>query len=73
MIGTAQASRKSLLGWISKGASPDEDIVDNLPDLRDRSRDLYMGSPLATGAIKTIRTNVVGPGLKLNAKLTTNF
>jgi lambda family phage portal protein len=65
----ASKTKKSLAGWISKGASPDEDIVENLPDLRDRSRDLFMGSPLATGALKTIRTNVVGAGLKLNSHI----
>ena len=31
--------------------------------LRERSRDAYMGVPLATGAIKTMRTNVVCGGL----------
>jgi lambda family phage portal protein len=65
----ASGTKKSLIGWISKGASPDEDIVDNIETLRDRSRDLYMGTPIATGALKTIRTNVVGAGLKLNANV----
>lgn len=32
-----------------------------------------MGNPLATGAIKTIRTNVVGSGLKLNANIDAEF
>jgi lambda family phage portal protein len=32
-----------------------------------------MGAPLATGAIKTIRTNVVGSGLALNAQIDFNF
>lgn len=59
----ASEKKKSLRGWISRGASPDEDIVENLDGLRERSRDLYMGSPLATGALKRIRTNVVGSGL----------
>ncbi|WZL14727.1 portal protein [Vibrio phage vB_VpaM_XM1] len=65
----ASTTKKSLMGWISKGASPDEDIVDNAPTLRDRSRDLFMGSPIATGALKTIRTNVVGHGLVLNSHI----
>lgn len=69
----ASKTKKSLLGWNSKGASPDEDIIDNLKTLRERSRDLYMGSPLATGALKTIRTNVVGAGLKLNARIDYEF
>lgn len=65
----ASKQKKSLLGWISKGASPDEDIVENAPTLRDRSRDLFMGTPIATGALKTIRTNVVGAGLRLNSHI----
>lgn len=36
---------------------------DNLDTLRKRSRDAYMGIPLAAGAIKTLRTNVIGSGL----------
>lgn len=65
----ASYAKKSLIGWITRGMSADEDIVDNIETLRDRSRDLYMGSPLATGAIKTVRTNVVGSGLQLNAQI----
>ncbi|CAM4111490.1 phage portal protein [Mesobacillus thioparans] len=65
----ASTSKKSLKGWRSKGGSVKEDIEDNVPLLRERSRDLYAGTPLATGAIKTLRTNVVGSGLKLNAQI----
>lgn len=65
----ASRQKKALMGWVSKGASPDEDIVENLETLRERSRDLFMGTPIATGALKTIRTNVVGAGLKLNAQI----
>ena len=60
-------AKKSLIGWLSGGSDADADIVDNLETLRNRSRDLYMGSPLATGALKTVRTNVVGSGPALNA------
>lgn len=69
----ASSVKKSLAGWISSGGSPDEDIVDNLPKLRERSRDLFMGMPIATGALKTIRTNVIGPGLRLNASIDFEF
>lgn len=60
----ASESKKNMLGWNSDSYGPDEDIHKNLDKLRQRSRDLYYGAPLATGAIKTIRTNVVGEGLK---------
>ncbi len=65
----ASKSKKSLSGWSSAGGSTREDIDDNLTILRERSRDLYMGAPIATGAIKTIRTNVVGSGLMLRPQL----
>lgn len=59
----ASTTKKSLKGWIAGGGSAVEDIHDNLGTLRIRSRDLYMGVPLATGALKTYRTNVIGSGL----------
>jgi lambda family phage portal protein len=65
----ASKTKKSLRGWLSKGGSPEDDIVANLETLRDRSLDLYMGTPIATGALKTIRTNVIGSGLRLNCQI----
>lgn len=65
----ASSKKKSLLGWLTRSGSVLEDIERNIPKLRERSRDLYMGAPLATGALKTIRTNVVGSGLSLNAQI----
>ncbi|MEK4883663.1 phage portal protein [Bacillus sp. FSL W8-0223] len=65
----ASTKKKSLLGWISSPGSALEDIEFNIEKLRERSRDLYMGAPLATGALKTLRTNVIGAGLKLNAQI----
>ena len=59
----ASRSKKSMKGWIAPGGSATEDIQDNLVTLRNRSRDLYSGVPIATSALKTYRTNVVGSGL----------
>lgn len=69
----ASYGKKSLVGWLTSGTSADEDIVDNIETLRSRSRDLFMGSPLATGAIKTVRTNVIGSGLMLNAQIDAKY
>lgn len=69
----ASRTKKSLIGWNSRGGSVKEDIEDNLPTLRERSRDMYMGIPLATSALKTIRTNVVGAGLRLNCQIDYEF
>lgn len=65
----ASITKKSLLGWMFGGGSSKEDIEDNISILRQRSRDLYMGTPIATGAIKTLRTNVVGGGLRLKSQI----
>lgn len=59
----ASHTSRSMRSWRVGGGSAKEDIEDNLETLRKRSRDAYMGIPLATGAIKTLRTNVVGSGL----------
>lgn len=69
----ASRTKKSLVGWLFGGGSAKEDIEDNLQVLRERSRDLYMGTPIATGAIKTLRTNVVGAGLKLKPQVDNEF
>lgn len=69
----ASRTKKSFIGWRSSGGSPKEDIDENIEILRERSRDLYMGTPLATGAIKTARTNVVGSGLKLKSQIDYEF
>ncbi|OQP00863.1 phage portal protein [Geobacillus sp. 44C] len=69
----ASRTKKSLIGWNYKGGSPDDDITDNLDILRQRSRDLFMGAPLATGSLKTYRSNVVGSGLRLKAQIDADF
>src|SRR3989339_1354236 len=65
----ASKTKKSMFGWRTKSGSAEDDIVNNLDTLRQRSRSLYMGSPLACGAIKTMRTNIIGSGLKLKSKV----
>lgn len=59
----ANLTKKSLRGWEYYGGSAKEDIEDNIDVLRQRSRDAYMGVPVATSALKTLRTNVVAGGL----------
>lgn len=65
----ASHTKNAFRGWSSFGGSADEDIHNNLSTLRQRSRDLYCGVPLATAAIKTMRTNVVGQGLCLKSQI----
>ncbi|MDR1559979.1 MAG: phage portal protein [Clostridiales bacterium] len=66
----ANTTKKSMLGWRNRSLSPKEDINKNLQTLIERSRDLYMGGAcVATGALRTLRTNVVGGGLVLKPKI----
>ena len=59
----ANTEKKSMRGWMYWGGSPKEDIEDNISILRQRSRDAYMGVPIAAAALKTLRTNVIAGGL----------
>lgn len=65
----ASHTRKALKGMRPNSGSPAEDINENLLTLRQRSRMLYMGAPVATSAIRTNRTNVVGNGLQLKSTI----
>lgn len=55
--------------WTVSGGDADADLLEDLDTLRSRSQDLYNNNALASGAIKTKCTHVVGPGLKLNARV----
>ncbi len=66
----ASRGKTSLLQWVSASKSPHEDISENLPLLRERSRDLYAGGgPLGRGAIDRLTLNAIGSGLKLNVRI----
>lgn len=69
----ASYTKRSLRGFVSTSKSPQEDIDANLNTLINRSRSLYMSSPIATSIIKTTRTNVIGSGLKLKARIDYEF
>lgn len=59
--------RRALKSLTALSGSPNEDINDNNFTLRQRGRMLYMSSPIATSAINTNRTKVVGTGLTLKS------
>lgn len=69
----ANHRKRSMRGWNYYGGSSKEDIEDNLDTLRQRSRDAYMGIPMATGAVKTLRTNVVCSGLVPTPQVDADF
>lgn len=61
--------RRTLKAMIPNSKSPQSDIDLNNATLRERSRMLYMGAPIATSAIKNNRTNIVGTGLILKSNV----
>lgn len=65
----ARRNRKQTSTWNPGNGDADSVILPDLPDLRDRTRDLERNSPLAAGAINTKVTNVVGTGLKPRAAI----
>ena len=71
--GGASYSKNSLKGFTARSSSPLFDIEANHRTLVSRTRSLYMTAPIATSAIKTTRTNVVGSGLKLKARIDYDF
>lgn len=61
--------RRPLRNWRPKPGDANADTLLDLPDLRARSRDLERSAPIATGAIATTATNVIGDGLTLQASI----
>lgn len=51
--------------WNWSGGSPDDDIVENLPTLWQRSRQLAVEAPLVSGMFELLTTHTVGEGLKV--------
>ena len=65
----ASLTRRAMKGFIPRSGSPNEDINWNNYTLRQRGRMLYMSAPLATSAVNTNRTKVVGVGLTLKSSI----
>ena len=64
------ASRDRLRSsWIPGGGSADEDLLPELKDIRERSRDLNRNDAHATGITSTMTTNVVGSGIRPQSRI----
>jgi len=55
--------------WNVFGNSPDEDILHDLPNLRNRSRDLNRNDPHASGITQTVTINTIGSGITPQSRL----
>lgn len=62
----ASTTKASMLFWQTPVGDANTDIHQNVPKLRERARDLHMGSDIVAAAHKGLRTNIVGTGLRLN-------
>ena len=62
-------TRRATRSFRPDSNSPSQDINQNSATLRQRSRMLYMSSPIAASAINTNRTKVVGTGLTLKTAI----
>lgn len=69
----ARLDRAQLAAWRTRAGSPESDISPDLPKLRERSRDLARNTPVATGAIGTTVTHVVGTGLACAPAINARF
>lgn len=69
----ASTTRRAMKGWNADSGSPARDIDDNNYTMRMRGRALYMGTPIATSAIRTNRTNIVGTGVVPRPRIDREF
>lgn len=65
----ARNDRRPLQNWRPGQRSANDDTLGDLGDLRGRSRDLIRNAPIATGAVATQATAVVGAGLEPHPRL----
>ena len=55
--------------WLPGGGSADQDILGDLPRLRQRSRDLNRNNAIAAGATNVTVSNTVGSGIKPQSQI----
>ena len=55
--------------WVTSGSSADAEIKGSLPRLRNRSRQLVRDNDYARQAIRAVKNNVVGTGIKMQAQV----
>jgi lambda family phage portal protein len=65
----ARHDKTSMRNFRPLAGSADADSIGDLVTLRARSRDLARNAPIARGARGTTKTNVVGSGLRLTARV----
>lgn len=71
MLGAYQGAEGGRLRgyWAPGGGSADQDLHPDLAKLRERSRDLIRNDGIASGAIDTIITNIIGSGIRMQSRI----
>jgi lambda family phage portal protein len=65
----ASTRRRNIKEFNPGSGDANSDSLADLPKLRERSRDSLRNNPIATGAINTNLTHIVGPGLKVQSRI----
>jgi capsid protein len=55
--------------WVSQGTSADSEVKNSLRILRNRARALVRDSDFAKSALRAVKNNVVGQGIKHQAQV----
>lgn len=64
----ASLDDRSMSNWLPLSGSADADTVNELPVMVPRSRDLVRNNGVASGAMQTLKDNIIGATLRLSAK-----
>lgn len=70
---TPMSAKRSMRGWNTSANTADYDTIPKLPIIRAASRDLFMNTPVATAALRRIKTNSIGFGLNLQSRVDRNI
>lgn len=65
----ARRDRPSMRNFNALPGTADQDTLPQLDVQRARSREMLRNQPLATGAVNTVVTNVVGTGLRMSSQV----
>lgn len=69
----ARRDRRATYGLNRDEGSADSQILPDLPDLRAASQELVRNFPLATGALNTKVTSVIGSGLRVRSEVDAEY
>ena len=70
MLGYKGAEKDRIHGdWVPGSESADAHLLNDLPTMRQRSRDLNMNDPVASGTTETVTVNDIGTGITPQSRI----